>query len=509
MRGSFAISRGTMKTSYYLVAAVVCAAVGGAVYAWPAKSPPVHEMVRLTPAKQIGAVLDERALPPIVTDPNVTPASAELPRVPSPAVPMSPLAPASPKLPAVPPPAAPTTPLPAAPVVPPSPIPTVPPPTPLSPPTPLVAPTAPSIGSVVLLDDGKMVEGHVSEAAGKVVVRRGSIDQPFAKDHVQYIGKTKVDCYKFLLGKLKPDDAPGRFKLARWCMYNGLREQALDEAKAVVKLQPDHRLAADMARTMEESIRLFNADGTSKAEPAGLPRPDGPKSSKVVESEPEIGGEAAASFPRHVQPVLVNLCADCHAKPGYTGAFKMACGTLQDSDPAIARHNLKAAVAQVKKGDPGASPLLVKALTAHGGMKEPVFAGRGTPAYRTLEAWVYLAADSKTSPPAVPPVPPAAPPVPPPATKPALPPVPPPDAKKPVAPPVPATEAKPVLPPVPPPSSAPQFGEDARPTVPMRPNPENTGAAVDEFDASIYNRAVQVQAKPAALPAIPQLPATK
>ena len=92
-----------MKTSYYLVAAVVFAAVGGAVYAWPAKSVPVPEMVRLVPAKPIAEAPDERALPPIVTDPNVTPVSADLLMVPPPAVPMSSLPPV-PSVPSAPPP---------------------------------------------------------------------------------------------------------------------------------------------------------------------------------------------------------------------------------------------------------------------------------------------------------------------------------------------------------------------------------------------------------------------
>lgn len=463
-----------MKTSYYLVAAVVFAAVGGAVYAWPAKTPPVGEMVRLVPAKPIADVHDIRDLPPIVTDPNVKLASADLPKVPPPNVPMSPLPPVpsvppqpAQKLPAVPPPMA-TPPAPSSPLAPPSPLPTVPPPAKLNPPTPLVPPAAPGIGSVVLLTDNGIVEGHVSEAPGRVIVRRGSIDQPFPKETVQFIGKTKDECYKHLLGKLKIDDAPGRFKLARWCMYNGLREQALAEAQAVVKIQPDHKPAADLARTMDESIRLFNADGSSKVEAA---KPEGPMAPKVVEPEPDVGAEAVATFPRHVQPVLVNLCADCHARPGYTGAFKMACGTGQDMDPAITRHNLRAALAQIKKTEPAGSPVLVKALTAHGGMKQPPLSGKAAPAYRALEAWVFLAAESKAAP---------APALPPPDMKPALPP--PPDVKSP-------------LPPVPPPASAPKFSEDAVPTVPMVPNPENMGDAVDEFDPSTYNRAVGSKSK--------------
>jgi len=493
-----------MKPSYFVCAAAAFAAVVGGVSAWPGKIPPMAEIARLVPAKPIADAPDEPhppELPPIVTGPNdsVIPASAtvpqpravaELPQVPPP--PMLPPPPAPPALPMVPPPAAtpklpnvppPMIPLPAAPpmpapLAPPQPLPNVPPPAPLGQPTPLVPPASPGVGSVVLLTDGKMVEGTVTLAGEKVLVRRGSIDQPFAQDQVQYIGKTKDDCYKHLLGKTKADDAPGRFKLARWCMYNGLREQALAEAKEVVKLQPNHALAAEMARTLEESIRLFNGDGTSKVPAADAPKPGWPALPKAVESDPEIAAEAAAAFAPRVQPVLVNLCADCHAKPGYAGAFKMACGSTQDMDPAIARQNLRATVNQIKKDDPGSSPLLMKSLMAHGGMKQAAFANRGVPAFRVLEAWVYLAAGSNAAPPAAPPVPP-------------------PDVK-PTLPAVPAPDIKPALPPVPPPSV---FGEDAKPKPPVVP--ASAGSVADEFDAAMFNQSVP--AKPR-VPTIPQLP---
>ena len=291
----------------------------------------------------------------------------------------------------------------------------MPPPAPLAPPTPLVTPAAPGIGSVVLLLDGKLVEGTVTQTADKVIVRRGSIDQPFAKDQVQFIGKTKDECYKFLLGKLKADDVPGRFKLARWCMYNGLREQALGEAKEVVKLQPNHTLAAEMVRASRN--RCGSSTPTApRSRCAGSTKGWWPGVAEGRGGGTGDRGRGRDGVRPRVQPVLVNLCADCHAKPGYAGAFKMACGSAQDVDPAIAQHNMKAALLQIKKDDPGASPLLTKALAAHGGMKQAAFAGRGVPAFRVLEAWVFLAANSNaTPPPAAPLVPP------PPEIKPAAP----------------------------------------------------------------------------------------
>jgi hypothetical protein len=339
-----------------------------------------------------------------------------------------------------------------APLAPPQKLPAVPPPAVLPAPTPLVPPAAPGIGSVVLLQDNKLVEGTVTQNGEKILVRRGSIEVPYPKDRVQFIGKSKGECYSHLAGKVKPDDAPGRFKLARWCMYNGLREQALAEAQAVVKLQPNHAMAAELARTMEESIRLFNGDGTSKLPPPDAPKPATPKAG---EAELEVNAEAAAAFTPRVQPVLVNLCADCHAKPSYSGSFKLACGTGPDHDAAIAKQNLRIVLGQIKKNDPASSPLLEKALAAHGGMKQAAFANRMAPAFRVLEAWVVLAASS----PAVP----------------ALPAVPPPVAEpKPEAP-------KSVLLPVPPPPVA-KFAEDAKAVIPV------SGESGDEFDPAVFNR---------------------
>ena len=468
-----------MKPSYFVCAVAAFAAVVGGVSAWPGKAPPFAEIAQLAPVRPLAEVREAShppMLPPIAMGPDEAvvrasatvpqlPPMSELPKVPPPpmlpappvALPIVPAIPEMQKLPAVPPP---PIPLPAAPPVPSTPpqkLPLVPPPPTLPAPTPLAPPAVPGIGSIVLLTDGKVVEGIVTQAGDKILVRRGSIDQPFAKDQVQFIGKSKEECYTHLLGKTKVDDAPGRFKLARWCMYNGLREQALTEANEVVKLQPNHTMAVAMSRSLEESIRLFNGDGTSKLPPSEAPKPAAPGLPKVVDADPEIAGEAATVFAPRVQPVLVNLCADCHAKASYAGAFKMACGTGHDPDAGITRHNLKAVLAQIKKDDPAASPLLEKALAAHGGMKQAAFANRLAPAYRVLEAWVQIAAASV----------PAAP-------KPALPP---PPALKPVE------QAKPVLPPVPPPPVV-KFGEDAKPTVP------SPSSAADEFDPAMFNRTI-------------------
>jgi hypothetical protein len=218
---------------------------------------------------------------------------------------------------------------------------------------------------------------------------------------------------------------------------------------------------------------------------------------------------------------------DCHARPDYAGCFKLAKLTAgYDAGPQATRQNLKAVAAQLRKDNPGASPFLVKAATPHGGMKEPAFAGRHAGALRALEAWVYAAVGSQPAVPTNPatqatPAPaavtPARPLPPAPATGlPAVPPPPglPPAESKPTSPPVlpavppppglPPAEAgaKPALPAIPPADPDPKptappagekgtpFGVDAKPLPPTGPDPAGAGEPVDEFDPSVFNRAV-------------------
>ena len=80
--------------------------------------------------------------------------------------------------------------------------------------------------------------------------------------------------------------------------------------------------------------------------------------------EPDVSPEAALVFGSRVQPLLANQCVECHAKPDYQGKFKLARVTPIDAGPEATKANLRAVAAQLKKGDPGASPLLVKSLGA-------------------------------------------------------------------------------------------------------------------------------------------------
>jgi hypothetical protein len=289
--------------------------------------------------------------------------------------------------PVAPPPAA-VLPQPA-PLPQPQPLPILPPPTRQQP-----SAAGPGSGKFIVLKGNKLVEGSVSVAGEKAVLRQGSFEREMPKTDVLFVAETKDDVYRFMLAQVPATDAAARLGVARWCMFAGLREQALVEAREVLKIQPINASAAQMVRSLEESLKLAPPDGSA---PVVAVRPPG----GVLETELDVDltAEGATTFASRAQPVLANQCMECHARADYAGAFKLVRVTGFEVGPQSTRANMHATAAQLRKDDPLNSPLLVKALTAHGGMRQPAFATRQALAFRVLEAWVQIA-----TPPAVPPM---------------------------------------------------------------------------------------------------------
>lgn len=385
-------------------------------------SPPAVPAIPVVPAAPVppASVPAIPVVPTTATPPAVSPS---IPTIPAPAPMAKPAAlPTTPMVPPLPVPPAPT-PAPPMPIpVPPAttPLPTIllsspgssgpavaPSPAPVQPsapqeprPLPLPAPTpfTPGLdslkpepaanlvptGSIAVLKGNKLIEGKVTVSGDKVVVRQGALDRTFLRSEVLFVGANRDDVYRFMLAKVPAGDAAARYAVARWCSLNGLREQALTEAQAIMKLKPDHRAASDLARSTEESLRLFPADGSAPVRTGGA-------LVTVEEPEPDVSPEGATAFAARAQPVLANQCMECHARADHGSGFKLVRVTGFEVGPQATHANLRAVAAQLKKNDPGNSPLLVKSLIAHGGMRQPAFVSRQSAGYRQLESWVAVA----------------------------------------------------------------------------------------------------------------------
>lgn len=198
--------------------------------------------------------------------------------------------------------------------------------------------------------------------------------------------------------------------------------------------------------------------------------------------ELQLTTQGILSFANQAQPVLANQCMDCHARPDYSGPFRLTRVSGLEVGWQHTWQNLRAVAAQLDRQEPAQSPLLRKALSAHGAMKQPAFLSRQAPGYKALEAWVLSA------------VPPPAPAVIPPARSEETPPPPP------AIPPA-QTEDTRVSPPRHPPLPSPeaQPGSSSAPTVPLPPVPSPAPQPSGSTAPSISLPAVP----PSALPPVP------
>ena len=381
-------------------------------------------------------------------------------------------------------------------------------------------------GKYVVLKDDKLIEGSVTVRGDVVVVRHGALDRAFTKSQVQFVGETKDEVYQFMLAKVPAADAAARLKVARWCMFSGMREQALAEARAVQKLQPNNSDAAALTASLERSLQRDPPDGAPKMTAPQTPTLPAELNSRptlpATEPEVDVTPEAANLFATRVQPFLANQCVECHANPAHKGKFKLARVAPGESAQQPTRANLRAVAGQLRKDDPGASPLLVKTLTAHGGQKQPSVASRQAVAYFTLEAWTALAIGTPVAAPTFTPTPPivpapgtsTAPALPLPSADPVLPPAPPSSDALPRTPPVVPTQpivptpgVEPILPPVPTP--APTFPPPPAfpaPTVPAPVPPPSAPLIPPIPAADPLVPVVPAPAVPAPKPSVPPIP---
>src|SRR5262249_53417511 len=106
----------------------------------------------------------------------------------------------------------------------------------------------------------------------------------------------------------------------------------------------------------------------------------------TVDSSPD----AMKLFATKVQPIFANVCAACHSTGG-CGSFSLRRVT-PGTTVAISttQFNFAAAVGQIDKKNPERSKLLTKAISAHGGPRQPPIKDVNAAAYKNLEQWVKL-----------------------------------------------------------------------------------------------------------------------
>jgi hypothetical protein len=253
-------------------------------------------------------------------------------------------------------------------------------------------PSTQPTGRVLLLTNERLLEGEIAQVGEQYRISRDGSGQTWLpRSKAQRLFGSRLEAFQYLRTQANLDDVDERMRLARWCIQYEMWPQALAELEAADQLLPREeqtlRLLAMVERRMQEATLPPNLP----PEPIRVTI-SGAEPRTAQAGGPGSNAECMIFFARRVQPILMNACARCHVS-GKASEFKL---TQVFGDAAASgqssQQNLIAVLGQITAGEFADSPFLRKAVAAHGGAGQPPLRNRDTPAYRTLEQWVKLAA---------------------------------------------------------------------------------------------------------------------
>ncbi|MHC5541520.1 hypothetical protein ACYOEI_25140, partial [Singulisphaera rosea] len=268
-----------------------------------------------------------------------------------------------------------------------------------------VAPS--SSRAVLLLTNGTVVQGTISEDPKAYYLHANGGKIPYPKGRVEQSFKTLEDTYQYKLDRLPQRDTDEAMKLARWCLVNKLIPQAKVQLKVVLNQSPNHREAAQMLEKIEgveyrgtdRDTGVMQASGEAvegrddKLDPAVLGRA---AREMGVSTLPQIRGLTTAQAVKRMQEfrgvvheILQKRCARCHDEQ-YQGEFRLVeIKTRRDMSADTLRANLDATLRLIDFQEPAKSELLSSTIRPHGpnSNKRPIFSGSNDRSYQILAAW--------------------------------------------------------------------------------------------------------------------------
>ncbi len=292
---------------------------------------------------------------------------------------------------------------------------------PVAPSGPSAAPMPVERPSVLLLSNGRLLQGTVKKTADKYILIQNGGEIPFPINQVEDVFPSLAAVYQYKQAQIPANDPDEHLKLARWCLAHNLPAEAKVEVQAVVKFSPNSREARMMLTSMDaaearlaarpqvdpglvqtgaEMRETSPSDRTNDARPAEIDstvlqrarRELGVSGLPIIFNlPPALAVRRADQFARVVHPVLQVSCAKCHNEH-YSGRFQLVeVKTKADRTADVYRANLDATLQLIDPENPSRSELLSTTLMPHGKgpNRKPIFRGSNDRGFQILAAWAY------------------------------------------------------------------------------------------------------------------------
>jgi hypothetical protein len=282
------------------------------------------------------------------------------------------------------------------------------------------APASSPPHTVLLLSNGRVLQGEIKEVGSTYELHQKGGVIKFPKSAVEETFSSIADVYKYKRASVPDRDPDEHLKLARWCLTQNMTTEAKAELETVIAVSPRATEAKAMLASIEAahtraaarpqvdpSLVQTNAEMPAPMDRAAVadPRPGeldvsairragrdlGVSGLPVIfDLPPALAVKRAEQFSRSVHPLLQAACARCHNER-HEGKFQLVeVKTRRDLTADVFRANLDAALQLVDPENPARSELLSSALIPHGPgpNKRPIFRGSNDPRFQVLSAWV-------------------------------------------------------------------------------------------------------------------------
>lgn len=272
----------------------------------------------------------------------------------------------------------------------------------------------------VLLTDGRLISGVVSETARAYIVEQQSGTMTFARKVVEGAFDSVHKAYEYRLSQLPDRDSEERLKLALWCLKLDLKAEAGQLLDSVLELNPNNAQAKAMRQSLTQTekrlarrerdpaifaprqrdpeLRQTNAEDPADPRPVALDsdvlrnaqRGMGVRDIPVIFDLPlPLAIKRTQEFTGYVHPILQAYCARCH-DGHFQGQFQLVpIKSRADRSADALRANLDATLRLIDPVNPSRSVLLSSTLRphGHGTNPRPIFAGSNDRAYKVLAQW--------------------------------------------------------------------------------------------------------------------------
>ncbi|MBM4070102.1 MAG: hypothetical protein FJ271_14285 [Planctomycetes bacterium] len=231
-------------------------------------------------------------------------------------------------------------------------------------------------GKVLVLDNGRTLDGDIERHGQQYRIRRGMGEVWIPVSPEMKLCCDWQEAYELMASRANLLDPDERLRLARWCHLHDMRAQALAEATAASKMRPDHAASRQLVSVLERAM-------TTSQQPSATPKMPAPVPVAAVTND--ISSDCVALFITRVQPILMNTCVSCHSA-GKGGEFQLY-RSYHGGTQAATQKNLGAVLKQIDPDHPILSPLLIKAICAHGNTGQPPIKRLSEP-YKSMQDWV-------------------------------------------------------------------------------------------------------------------------